>query len=61
MGASAAVNAVVAFFAALAEALKKRRAAQAAAELPRGEEINKQIDADVAELDRLAVGAEAKP
>lgn len=56
MGASAAVSAVVAFFTALAEAIKKRRTVQATAELPAGARVNEQIDADVAELDRLAVG-----
>lgn len=61
MGASAAVSAVVAFFTALAEAIKKRRAVQAAAELPAGARVNEQIDADVAELDRLAVGSAAPP
>jgi hypothetical protein len=55
---NAAAAAVVAFFAGLLDAIRKRRGIQAAAELPAGDEINTKIDADVAELERLAVGAE---
>jgi hypothetical protein len=47
------VDAIVQLLSRIWSAWKARRMAKASAELPRGEELNKQMDADVAELERL--------
>lgn len=51
---------VLEFFAGLVAVIKRWRQARAAADAARGREINKAIDKDAAEIDKLAVGAEGK-
>lgn len=54
------MDALLAFLSNIAKAWRQRRAKQAAADLPKGEALNKAMAKDAEEIDRLSSGTVTK-